>query len=545
MMSASLRFFPVLMLALSACAVASDTTGASDEDLQNPKANISLTHSNAALLQTSDTAWTLAKTGTVNASSSTVTWNITATRGSVTSSDLVVDGDLGVHNDGNGDATIGNIVVNIQTKVNGHWVTQSSDIADATHDDGATFAHVVQNASTENHTTFSENAASGHLKFMNRKLDTVFALVPQQKIPANSTVPLNFTATFHNSVLNLAVGTKAHIEVIVTFGNNAAGGPNLTDTNVDINGNGIIDPDEAKVRSVSTEIDKTVQADEIANSSVTLSDTLDDISTQGRVTFANPVFNLGATTGTVTVTYDGGTSGGSITNCAHAAGFGITDIVGQSVISLVDPVQLSVCNTQQIGAKVCLPGAPGCGWKDGDMQTFGQSEWVSESIGINLIQNNFDSVYANTGGVLEVGGIDGGFFMAFSSTESIFNYLPSSGVSGPLDADLADPTSTSSGTYGGDVVALALDVDFGDASLLPDSAGVNFGNLSLCNMSLAGLNNLTVRQFLTLNESLLGGVPGPYAIEDVRQILEALADAFLTGVATTFAQEHLVNGACP
>ena len=79
------------------------------------------------------------------------------------------------------------------------------------------------------------------------------------------TVPLNFTATFKNSVLNLAVGTKAHVEVIVTFGNNAAGGPKLIDTNVIINGNGVIDPDEAKVRSVSTEIDKTVQPVEVAN----------------------------------------------------------------------------------------------------------------------------------------------------------------------------------------------------------------------------------------------------------------------------------------
>ena len=93
--------------------------------------------------------------GTVDATASTVTWNITATQGTVTSSDLVVDGDLVVRNDGIGAATIGNIVVNLQTRVNGHWVTQSSDIADATHDDAATSAHVVQNASTENQTTSS------------------------------------------------------------------------------------------------------------------------------------------------------------------------------------------------------------------------------------------------------------------------------------------------------------------------------------------------------------------------------------------------------
>ena len=235
----------ILLSALTACGVSpgSDDVQPTQEDLRVLPVPLSAPTASAASSgsgkveqkregppQTSDTAWTLAKTGTVDATASTVTWNITATQGAITSSNLVVDGDLGVRNDGTGAATVGNIVVNLQTEVNGHWVTQSSDIADATSDDAATSAHVVQNASTENQTTFSENAASGQLKFMNRNLDTIFSLVPEVTIPAHATVPLSFSATFKNSVLNLAAGTKAHVEVIVTFGNNAAGGPNLTDS---------------------------------------------------------------------------------------------------------------------------------------------------------------------------------------------------------------------------------------------------------------------------------------------------------------------------
>ena len=65
--------------------------------------------------------------------------------------------------------------------------------------------------------------------------------------------------------------------------------------------------------------------------------------------------------------------GGLITNCAHATGNGgVTDLVGQAVLTLVAPAQLDACNTQPIGAPACMPGAPGCGWKDGDLTTYGQ-----------------------------------------------------------------------------------------------------------------------------------------------------------------------------
>jgi hypothetical protein len=332
----------------------------------------------------------------------------------------------------------------------------------------------------------------------------------------------------------------------VTFGNNAAGGPNLTDTNVDINGNGVIDPDEAKVRSVSTEVDKTVQPVEVANSSVTLSNAAADIATTGTVTYSNPVFTLGATTGTVTVTYDGGTMGGSITNCAHATGSGVTDNVGQAMLTLVAPLQLDACNTQPIGAPACTPGAPGCGWKDGDMTTYPQAEWFFDPNAINLIAADFATVYESTGGVLEVG-IPGprGFSIALSSSAAIFNYLPASGASGPLDSDLLDPTSSASGFYAGDVVALALDVNYGDLSLLPDAAGVNFGDLHLCGLPLAGLNGGTVREFLALNEALLGGGAAVYGIGDLQPLLEEVTSAFIKGAVTPFAQDHLVNGTCP
>ncbi len=125
------------------------------------KAAVSLSNASAALSQTSDTAWKLEKTGAL--SGATVTWTITVTQGNTVSGHLFVNGLVTVTNSGTAGATIGNIVVNLQTKSGSSWVTQSSDIADATHGDAATTAHIDSHASSENLGSFTENAASGQL----------------------------------------------------------------------------------------------------------------------------------------------------------------------------------------------------------------------------------------------------------------------------------------------------------------------------------------------------------------------------------------------
>ncbi len=77
---------------------------------------------------------------------------------------------------------------------------------------------------------------------------------------------------------------------------------------------------------------------------------------------------------------------------------------------------------------------------------------------------NFNSLYG-TLGYMEVGilGSVGNYAMLFTSSGSLFTYLPSAGFAGPLTASLVDPTSSGSGVFGGEVVALRLNVDFSDA----------------------------------------------------------------------------------
>lgn len=139
--------------------------------------------------------------------------------------------------------------------------------------------------------------------------------MPQVTIAPGEIRGLLFRAAFDNNVLNIADGTKARAEVIVTFGNAAA--TPASAPNIDINGNGVIDADEDWVRSVAKRLTLIVPAETPGNQTVTLSDTIDDITTTGDVTFSNVQINLGATSGTVTAEVDGGTDGGTITNCAH------------------------------------------------------------------------------------------------------------------------------------------------------------------------------------------------------------------------------------
>ena len=141
--------------------------------LSGGAANVSLSTSNAAITQTSNTAWTLAKTGAVNTSSKTVTWTITASKRSTKAGQLVVTGFVAVTNAGSATATIGNIVANLQTKSGSSWQSVSADCADATRDDAATSCKIDPKASSENLAVFSENAASGSLEFMDANANTV------------------------------------------------------------------------------------------------------------------------------------------------------------------------------------------------------------------------------------------------------------------------------------------------------------------------------------------------------------------------------------
>ncbi len=544
----------VLGLSLFMAACGSDQTGTVETSsaavqaaqLQTPgdPASIALVGSDATVTLTSDTAWNLSKTGSV--SGNTVTWTITATEIATVPGQLVVQGQMTVTNSGSGAATIGNILVNLQTRQGNKWNTVSSDVADATNGDAATTAHIHAAASSENQSTFSENGASGHLEFMDATDNTVFSLVPEKLIGPGETVSLLFQATFDNNTLHLSTGTSIRTETIVSFGNATIHGNSTA--NVDINGNGTIDDDEDHIRSVPARITMSVPGQTNATLHPTLSDTIGDISTTGTASVSNVTFNLGATSGTVTATVDGGTDGGKVTNCAHLTDPGMTVTSGAFTFTQVGSLDLQACDTEDVDSTQtgCTAGAPGCGWSTGDERSFGQFQWDASAGGAPVLTTNYSSVYASSGGLLTVGIVGASTYsMTFTGSSFVLAYLPATGPDGTLSSDLIDPTSSAAGQFGGDTVALKLNIDYSAAGALPHAAPTPFGNLLLCNVTPAGLDGSTVGDLLAAANTLLSGTGSAYSVAEIAPLVRNVNDAFVGGTPSAFAQAHLFTGNCP
>src|SRR5882672_4347870 len=84
-----------------------------------PQASITLKDCNSALCYANNTDWTLTKTPALQSITlpndpPTISWTVTATRVATSDNFLKVDGIITVTNTGTANATIGNIVVNLQ-----------------------------------------------------------------------------------------------------------------------------------------------------------------------------------------------------------------------------------------------------------------------------------------------------------------------------------------------------------------------------------------------------------------------------------------------
>jgi PEP-CTERM motif-containing protein len=187
--------------------------------------------------------------------------------------------------------------------------------------------------------------------------------------------------------------------------------------------------------------------------------------------------------------------------------------------------------------------ASGTIWHDGDLTTFTQADWGDTPNGSNIasvLDTNYSTVYAPFG-IFEVG-IPGvaGFSITFTSSSTLLAYLPAIGPVGPLVSDLADPLSSSSGGFGGDVAALKLNVDFADAGLIHGAAAIRFGDVLVYNLTATpDLNGLTVRGVLATLNKALGGGGTPDSYTDLDNVAQQIDGAFFAGMPSQFAQDHL------
>jgi hypothetical protein len=177
------------------------------------------------------------------------------------------------------------------------------------------------------------------------------------------------------------------------------------------------------------------------------------------------------------------------------------------------------------------------------MTTYPQEDWGDDPAvnpAASLVDTQWDVVFAMTGGTLEVGiPSTGGYSLALTNGGAALDYLPATGAPGPLTGDLVNPTSSASGSFGGAIVGLALNINFSRAGLLGGVA--SFGNLNVC--GVPGLPNMSVSAFLDVANTMLGG--GSAFDLDLAILAATISASFIGGSPSTFAQEHLFNGPCP
>ncbi|XWV26906.1 Ig family protein [Tupanvirus soda lake] len=481
---------------------------------------------------------------------------------------LYVNGFLNICNTGQGPAYIGNIVINLQTRVGKNWVTYSSDIADTTNGNNATSAKICSSASSEGKSTFTKNAFSGTINLTDVTNNTLFNIVPQFTLDANQCVNLFYTATFISSGLN--VGQEVRVEVIVTFANaGARGGSGASCINLDINGNGFIDLVEAFVRSVPCRTSSIVPIVEKCNESVLLRNSI-------------------------------GTEDGTILNRSSTVGNGsgseiITESVTRSVAITVPNTPGRYVNTAEIISSgshvvlngtldpitglpsfshtfVCCPeihltvpdvvdvsGFGGIGDPEiGEYCTYTQGGWGSTPNGNNpgtILNNNFALVYP-TGTFI---GLLSDKYVKFTSAEQVRLFLPQGGTAGILTKNydaIINIMTTSAGVLGGQTLALQLNVDFGDAGIIGNDFPLpSFGDLILTNLEFSELglgytqfNGVNVRTVLAIvNEYLSKGI-SPTAVNRginipnaayLNNLVTLLNESFDNCNMSLFAVEHL------
>lgn len=513
-----------------------------------PQASITLSNCNSELCNANNTDWSLDKTPhTQSVTSSTISWTVTGTRGATTDNFITVNGVMTVTNTGTANATIGNIVINLQKPAVKNaqkvpWVSVAADCADATSGDGATKCNIVAAASQENPTvdsaqgvgnytvsgargTFTETpSVSGTLEFTDANSNTVFSLTPQVSLAPNQSLTLLYTATFDNTVLNLPVGSQVRAEAIVSFGNaGARGGSGASASNIDVNGDNIINSDETYVRSVPCRVTESIPALQNGNDTVALSDLFpDDVAVAGTgVSVGNPSgfgsSNISATTsvdpsvdevctppGAATINNTAHLDGDSSTVTVQGLQIGTDPLTGlpiyaQYTFACVTGVDLDASANAGVTCEEELPpGKNACTYTQGGYQGRGTPG--------QIFNNNFSTVFASglTIGINDGAGSkhDALWTAAAPGPANLQTFLAGGGPSGALTADTTNATSVSGGALAEQTAALALNVGFALDSTSAVGAG-NFAALQVCNTGTSA-DGRTVADILADANTTLG-----------------------------------------
>lgn len=184
------------------------------------------------------------------------------------------------------------------------------------------------------------------------------------------------------------------------------------------------------------------------------------------------------------------------------------------------------------------------GCTNGQFCTYTQGGWGSEPSGMNpgtILTNGFATVYP--GGIVEIG-LPGtnGFSMRFTAAAAIEAYIPAGMTAMPLANDYINPTNTEAGVFGGQVLALQLNVDFSAAGVTPGDTNCSFGDLIYTDPA-SPLFGKTVREILAIANIALGGgsvTNFDVTLGDLNELATKLNESFDNCVQSAWAKMNLM-----
>ena len=156
------------------------------------------------------------------------------------------------------------------------------------------------------------------------------------------------------------------------------------------------------------------------------------------------------------------------------------------------------------------------GFCDGDFATFTQGGWGATCKGKNpgCRRDKWFSTVFPKGVILGDGdGVDGDgeFALHFTSSAAVEAFLPAGSTPDVLDADATDPTSSSAGVFGGQLLAARLNLAFDDAGAFDDLKSrddLKLGDLVFVAGVDADLIGWSVRDLIDLADDVISGAAG-------------------------------------
>ncbi|MCI0503671.1 LamG domain-containing protein, partial [Candidatus Micrarchaeota archaeon] len=290
-------------------------------------------------------------------------------------------------------------------------------------------------------------------------------------------VEINFEYVYDITDLAISPTDDLRVNLMATFGSAGPRGGSGASCTADVNCNGVLDvndPATTLVDESETDNVRTIQQRHDFNllgctpvcEQVHLVDTGAYASNMTCVDLpqSTTLDEYLSATGTPETQYDY-----AITGAVSCKGEACTSTVTNTAELLCEDSSLVYGSPASASFEVICQGDE-CEIEPGDFCTYTQGGYGAPQQGKPraILFNNFASVYPSGMVVGDEGGADNDRFymMNFTSAQAVNNYLPQGGTAGYLNADLVNPTNSSSGIFGGQLTAALLNLKFDDAGII-------------------------------------------------------------------------------